>query len=208
MNKASFVVTALGLLAANGALHAAPTAPAPDTPPEIAACVVDNDPGGVRILLRTTPGSPAESAAAGPVMQYYGGCNDNKAVNGAIAWRERAEIANAALVKRIGKKSSDVVAAAAQPGWAFTLGNGLVAGSDYNSAAVGMRMLGDCIVRAAPQASVDLARSDAGSAAESAAIGQLSAVLAPCIPAGQNMRVKRADLRLIVAEPLYHLLGK
>lgn len=182
-------------------------APAPDTPPEIAACVVDNDAGDVRILLRTTPGSPAEAAAARPVMQYYGGCNDNKPADGTIAWRERAEIANAALVKRMGKKSPDV-SGAAQSGWALELGKGAVAGTDYNSTAVGLRMLGDCIVRAAPQAAVDLARSGVGSAEERAAIGQLSPVLAPCVPAGQNMRVKRDQLRLIVAEPLYHLLGK
>ena len=180
---------------------------APDTPSEIAACVVDNDAADVRVLLKTVPGSPAEAAAAKPVMQYYGGCNDNKAMGGAIAWRERAEIANAALIKRIGKRSPDV-SAAGQPGWALDIGKGKVAGADYDAVAVGTRMLGDCVVRAAPQAAADLARSETASAAERAAIDQLSTVLAPCIPAGQNIRVKRTELRLIVAEPLYHLLGK
>jgi hypothetical protein len=177
-----------------------------DTAAAVAECVVDNDADDVRILLKTIPGSPAEAAAAKPVMDYYGGCNDNKAMGGAIAWRERAEIANAALIKRMGKRSPDV-SAASQPGWALDIGKGKVAGADYDAGSVGTRMLGDCIVRAAPQAAVDLARSATGSAAEQAAIGQLSTVLAPCIPAGQNMRVKRTDLRLIVAEPLYHLLG-
>ena len=185
-------------------VHAAPQ---PDTPSEIAACVVDNDAADVRKLLNTVPGSPAEAAAAKPVMGYYGGCNDNKGAGGVLAWRDRAEIANAALIKRMGKKTPDV-AAASQPGWALDIGKGKVAGADYNAAAVGTRMFGDCVVRAAPQAAVDLARSDVGGAAERTAIEQLSPVLAPCIPAGQNMRVKRADLRLLVAEPLYHLLGK
>lgn len=181
--------------------------PAPDTPSEIAACVVENDAADVRKLLNTLPGSPAEVAAAKPVMEYYGGCNDNKLVAGSLAWRDRAEIANAALIKRMGKKPLDP-AAAAQPGWALEIGKGKVAGTDYDAGAAGTRMFGDCVVRAAPQAAVDLARSAIGSAAERTAIGQLSPVLAPCIPAGQNMRVKRADLRLLVAEPLYHLLGK
>jgi hypothetical protein len=204
------IILLLAIVSSASPTYAAPPSPspAPDTPADVAACVVDNDPRHVRILLSSTPGSPAETAAAGPVMQYYGGCNDNKAVNGTIAWRERAEIANAALLKRIGKASSDVAAAAAQPGWGFTLPSGLVAGTDYDSAAVGMQMLGDCIVRAAPQAAVDLARSDAGSVEEGVAIGRLSPALAPCVPAGQNMRVKRADLRLVVAEPLYHLVGR
>jgi hypothetical protein len=200
------VLLPLAIAAAASPLAAAPT-PQPDTPFEIAACVVDNDAADVRVLLKTTPGSPAEAAAARPVMQYYGGCNDNKAADGTIAWRERAEIANAALVKRMGRKSPDV-SGATQPGWALDLGKGMVAGTDYNPTAVGMRMLGDCVVRTAPQAAVDLARSGVGSAEERAAIGQLSAVLAPCVPAGQNLRVKRDQLRLIVAEPLYHLLGK
>lgn len=178
-----------------------------DTASEVAVCVVDNDAADVRILLDTVPGSQAETAAATPVLEYYGGCNDNKAMNGTIAWRERAEIANAALVKRIGKRSPDT-SAVTRPGWALEVGKDTVPGRDYDMVAVGTRMLGDCIVRAAPEAAADLARSATGSAAERTAIAQLSPVLAPCIPAGQNMRVKRADLRLLVAEPLYHLLGK
>jgi len=207
----SKIVVSLAVALTVSPLSVLPAAPmpmsAPDTPSEIAACVVDNDAGDVRILLKTVPGSPAEAAAARPVLQYYGGCDGNKASDGVLAWRDRAEIANAALVKRIGKKTPDV-SAATQPGWALEIGKGEVAGADYDSSAVGMRMLGDCVVRSAPQAAADLARSAPDSAGERTAIGQLSPVLAPCIPAGQNMRVKRADLRLLVAEPLYHLLGK
>lgn len=206
MNRVSFAIAAVGLLSVGGALSAAP-APVPDTPSEVAACVVDNDPGDVRSLLKTTPGSPAEAAAAVKVMQYYGACNDNGSANGTMAWRERAEIANAALAVRMARKSPDI-SDATRPGWALAVGNGMVAGRDYDSARVGMRMLGDCAVRAAPQAAVDLVRSAPNSAGERAAIGQLSPVLAPCVPAGQNLRVKRDQLRLIVAEPLYHLLGK
>ncbi|MBN8815108.1 MAG: hypothetical protein J0J06_06640 [Sphingomonas sp.] len=179
----------------------------PDTPSEIAACMVDNDATDVRKLLDTMPGSPSEAVAAKPILEYYGGCNDNKAVSGALAWRDRAEIANAALIKRMGKKSFDI-AAASQPGWALEIGAGKTPGTDYDAAAAGTRMFGDCIVRAALQAAVDLARSAPGGVAEKTAIDRLSIVLAPCVPAGQNMKVKRADLRLLVAEPLYHLMAK
>ena len=145
-------------------------------------------------------------------MAYYGGCNDNKGAGGVRAWRDRAEIANAALAKRIGKKTFETPGAAARPGWALEIGKGKVPGRDYDTGAVGMRMLGDCVVRTAPQAAIDLAKSIAGSAAEGSAISQLSLVRIwrhafrpiSARTCGSSAAICSA---LLVAEPLYHLLG-
>jgi hypothetical protein len=53
-----------------------------------------------------------------------------------------------------------------------------------------------------------LARSPRDSGDEAAAITALSPMLGDCIAPGQNFKLKRANLRLILAEPLYHMISK
>ena len=175
---------------------------------DVAECVVDNDKTDVRALLRAVPGSPNEARATEKVLAFYGGCNDNKRAEGSFAWQERAQLAEAALAGLLGKKDPDVVSAVGQDGWAFALPSGARPSADYDSVKVGMRMLGDCMVRANPQGALALVRTDRGSAAEAAAAGALSGNLAACLPAGQSFKLKRQDLRLVVAEPLYHVMSR
>ena len=175
---------------------------------DVAECVVDNDKADVRALLKAVPGSPGDVRATEKVLVFYGGCNDNKRAEGNFAWQERAEIAEAALAGLLGTKTPDVTNAVGQEGWALALPSGAKPSADYDSVKVGMRMLGDCIVRANPQGALALIRTDHGSAAEAAAAGGLSGNLAACLPAGQTLKLKRQELRLVVAEPLYHLLSR
>ena len=184
--------------------------PIAETPagPDIAQCVVDNGLNDVHLLLGSLPGSQAEAKATKRLIGLYGGCSDNKAVAGGFAWRERAEIAEAAALDLLGRNRGDVAAAVARPGWALTLPAGAQPPADYDTASVGMRMLGDCLLRANPQGAVALVSADRGSAAETAAINGLSGNLASCLTAGQTFKLKRQDLRLVVAEPLYHLLSR
>ncbi|QDZ07199.1 hypothetical protein FPZ24_06660 [Sphingomonas panacisoli] len=172
----------------------------------IAECVVDNDIKDVRTLLNTLPGSPEERKAGDRIMVYYGGCNDNKVMAGQIAWRERAEIADAALRSRFGGKQFDA-ASPARDGWKLAVA-GKTAGTDYDAGSASMRQFGDCVVAVAPGAAVRLAQSSRKSDEETAAIAALAPTLNDCIAPGQNFKVKRADLRLIVAEPLYHMMAK
>ena len=174
---------------------------------DVATCVVDNDLRDVRTLLKTVPGSASEGQATAKVLVYYGGCNDNKVMAGTFSWRERAEIAEAALVPMLGK-APDIAEAVARDGWALAMPASVKSPVDYDAANVGARMMGDCVVRANPQGALALLRADRGSAAEANAINGLSGNIAACLPAGQTLKLKRTDLRLIVAEPLYHVLSR
>jgi hypothetical protein len=111
----------------------------------VAECIVDNDIKDVRTLLNTLPGSIEERRAGAKVMIYYGGCNDNKIATGQIAWRERAEIANAALLSRLEGSRFDAASPPAD-GWKLAVTSGKVAGTDYNASSVSMRQFGDCVV--------------------------------------------------------------
>ena len=189
---------------------AADPQPIVDAPsgPEIAECVVDNDRPDVRALLKTVPGSPAEAKVMEKLLVFYGGCSDNKRATGSFSWRERAEIAEAALSGALDRKGPDIVAAVGQEGWGLAVPSSSKASIDYDPVNVGVRTLGDCIVRANPQGALALARTGRGSAGEMAAVNGLSGNLAACLPAGQTLKLKRQDLRLVVAEPLYHVMSR
>lgn len=175
---------------------------------DLAQCVADNDSRGVARFLKTVPGSPEERQAARPLVELYGACNDNSGATGTFAWRERAELATAAAAARAERTRADVAAAAQQSGWALALPAGPAAGVDYDASSVGLRMFGDCVVRAAPDAALDLLVSQPGGAREAAAIAALKPALGPCLAAGQQISIARENLRLVVGEPLYHLLAR
>jgi hypothetical protein len=172
----------------------------------VAACVVDNDGPRVRSLLRTVSGSPAEAKSARLLMRLYGACDDNKRVSGALRWRERAAIAHAAAVAELEGGRGNILAASALTASPAMPGVTAVADRDYSRSSVGMLQAGICVVRAAPDASLALLRSEPGSGAEVRAIRAVTPALSPCVTGGQQFKLKRADLRLIVAEPLYEIL--
>lgn len=200
------IVVSLACVLATAPVPALSAAPNPESPGNIAACIVDNDLKDVRALLSTLPGSPEERRIGAKIMAFYGGCNDNRVASGQIGWRERAEIANAALMWRLGGAKFDA-ASPTRNGWRLAVA-GKTAGADYDASAVSMRQFGDCVVAVAPAAALRLAQSPHDGPEEAAAITVLVPTLNDCIAPGQNLKVKRADLRLIVAEPLYHLVSK
>ncbi|HEX4694042.1 hypothetical protein [Sphingomonas sp.] len=172
---------------------------------DVAQCVVDNDAHDAKMLLSTLPGSDGERRVGAKLMDLYGGCNDNRLATGQIAWRERAEIANAALLTWLDGGRFDVASPPPRARWALSVADG---GSNYDRHLVSIRQFGDCVVALNPAGALNLARSARGSADERAAIGALAPALNDCLAPGKNFRVKRDDLRLIVAEPLYHMVSR
>lgn len=170
---------------------------------EVAQCVVDNDLHDAKILLGTVPGSDGERRAGTKLLDIYGGCSDNRTVIGQFAWRERAEIANAALLSWLERGRFDVASPPPRARWALA-----ATGGSYDRNLVSIRQFGDCVVALNPAGALDLARSARGSADERVAIHALAPALNDCLAPGKNFTVKRDDLRLIVAEPLYHMVSK
>ncbi|THD35191.1 MAG: hypothetical protein E7773_12115 [Sphingomonas sp.] len=172
---------------------------------DVAQCVVDNDAHDAKMLLATLPGSESERRAGAKLMDLYGGCNDNRRMGGQFAWRERAEIANAALMNWLERGRFDAASPPPRASWALTVSEG---SWGYDRNLVSIRQFGDCVVALNPVGALDLARSTRGSVGERAAIRALTPALNDCLAPGKNFTVKRDDLRLIVAEPLYHMVSK
>ena len=172
---------------------------------DVAQCVVDNDTHDAKALLATLPGSSDERRASAKLMDIYGGCSDNRVVTGQIAWRERAEIANAALLSWLERGRFDAATPPPRARWALTVGDSQFG---YDRNLVSIRQFGDCVVALNPADALRLARSDRGSGDERAAIAALVPALNDCLAPGKNFTTKRDDLRLIVAEPLYHMISK
>jgi hypothetical protein len=207
MKHLSYLALVATVVAAGTAAAARPT-DGIATEMSVARCVVDNDGLNVRKLLETLPGSPDERRVAVPLVELYGACHDNSPATGTFAWRERAELAAEAATRRAARGTRGLANAADQSGWELTPIAEKAAGVDYGSGSVGLRMFGDCVVRAAPEPALDLLMSEPGSGAEAAAAAKLEPTLGHCLFAGQQLSIERADLRLVVAEPLYHLLSR
>jgi hypothetical protein len=176
-----------------------PAARAETTPTEAAECVVDNDASRVDELLQTVPGSLAEAKKAGLLVQLYGACMDNRSVKGSFSWLERAELATAALNKSLMRGSARATATPAA--WEAIAKTQRVSGDTPH--ALGLAMFGACVVHAAPEASLQYFRAGP---TEAAALVTMRPALESCMEPGKSLRVTPAQLRLIVAEPLYHAL--
>ena len=90
------------------------------------------------------------------------------------------------------------------------LGHGVLPKNPSNSVKVGMGMsaVGECVVRAAPDVSTRLVRSDIASDAESAAVEALKPALSGCLTAGQTFVFSPEMLRGAVALNYYRLANR
>ena len=175
-----------------------------------AECVMTESPDQVRDLLATLPGSSREQRAAKRLTSVYSSCSGDSfglsmSSGGQGLYNGRADMAAAAatVVLRGGRR-------AATPGglkaWYLNAMAGQMAGRGYDPVALGMQEFGTCVLNAAPDAAASLVQSAAGSAAERQALDAIKPVLAGCVVQGKPISMKRDQLRLMIAEPLYHAI--
>jgi hypothetical protein len=175
-----------------------------------AECVMAEAPDQVRQLLGSLPGSSDEQRAAKRLASVYSSCSGDSfglsLSNGTQGlYNGRADMAAAAtsLALKSGRR-------ALRPGEVKTWYLGSIAGrspgNGYDAVALGMQEFGTCVVNAAPEASTDLVQSAAGSDAERRALDAIKPVLGGCVVTGKPISMKRDQLRLMIAEPLYHAI--
>ena len=172
-----------------------------------ASCTVGAEPARVRALLATLPGSPAEARAAKRLETTFNACSEEAykltaGKRGAGLFNSRADLAAAmALEAAVGGRQP-------RPGgdaWYATLLKTAPKGG-YDGFLVGVQEFGACVVQADTGAALGLVRSAPGSREEAAAVAAMRPALSPCISRGAKLNFTRDELRLAVAEPLYHAL--
>jgi len=175
-----------------------------------AVCTMEQGPKQVLALLQTLPGSGDEVRAAARVAPVYNICSGNSIALGISnaphnLHNGRANLAAAAAAALLDKNAAVPQAGASL--WYASAIAGKAPNRDYDAAALGGQEFGTCVFNAAPQASAALVRSGVGSAEERQSLAAIKPVLAGCLVQGAPVHLKIDQLRLMIAEPLYHVLA-
>jgi hypothetical protein len=176
-----------------------------------AECVVEQQPAKVTALLRTLPGSEAESSVAKDLGEIYTACSGDKYALTISRWSQslyngRPAMAAAAASAAADERGANVARLSEATLWYTNAIAGKRAGSGYDAVSLGMQEFGTCVVKAAPGGALQLVRSRAGTTAETQALAAIRPVLAGCVVQGKPISMKRDQLRLMIAEPLYHAI--
>jgi hypothetical protein len=209
MKYLSIMAASLAMLGASAAFAAV----AKDKSRELRAtgeCVVEQKPADVRALLSTLPGSPAETRQAKRMGDLFTECSGEAyklEISGysQSLYNGRAEMAAAAATLALGARGSDDVRIASP--WYASAIAGKSKGRDFDPMTLGMQEFGTCVVNAAPAASGQLVKAMPGTVQERQALAAIKPVLGSCLVQGKPMRIKIEQLRLLVAEPLYHAVS-
>jgi hypothetical protein len=210
MKIVSIMIAAV-LLPITGSVPADARTVSPQDLRAIAQCSIEQDAKSVGTLLGTLPGSDAEARAAARLVPVYTACSGDN-IGLAIRpgtqslYNGRAGLAAAAAALALDQGRGNISNAAIASPWYVLSIRGLTAGRDYDGVSLGMQEFGTCVVKAAPDASARLVRSSAGGDDERQALDGIRPVLAGCLVQGRPIHMKLDQLRLMVAEPLYHVL--
>ena len=175
-----------------------------------AECAMTESPAPVYELLATLPGSSSEQRAAKRLASVYSSCSGDSfglsLSNGTQGlYNGRADLAAAAASVSL-RDGRRVAAAGGVKAWYLNSTAGTTAGRGYGAVALGMQEFGTCVLNAAPDAAANLVQSAAGSEAERQALDAIKPVLSGCVVSGKPLSMKRDQLRLMIAEPLYHAI--
>lgn len=90
--------------------------------------------------------------------------------------------------------------------WFLPLLAGLPAGADVDRPGLGFQDFGHCVATRSWPATLALLASKPDSAEQMAAVRQLMPVLGPCLTDDVKITLTPANLRDVLAEPVYHIL--
>lgn len=90
--------------------------------------------------------------------------------------------------------------------WFMPLLAGVATGADVDRAGLILQDFGHCVATRSWPATLALLASKPDSAEQAAAVRRLMPVLGPCLTADVNMTLTPANLRDVLAEPVYHIL--
>ena len=180
----------------------------------IADCALDRQPGKVRKWLDALPGSTEERKAISALTEDLGTClGSNQQVvfaGKAVKFHPRAlrrPLAAAVALRELrnsGEAGSPNIAA--DP-WFVAKLAGLPTGERIDRPTLIIQDFGHCVAQQRWPATRSFLLSAPGSAEEKAAMQALRPVLPSCLSEGLTLSLQPDNLRVVLAEPVYHILA-
>lgn len=170
-------------------------------------CLASDEAEDVDALLATQPGTPAEREAIRGLTGPRAPCRRDMSIADVEALTEqprflRGMLAQARYLARWPDAAPPSIASAAPSEIAVEIYNARVtAAADQPSELI--RIFGDCVAAVQPMTVDALVRAEAGSAAETSAIGAVNPAMGPCLWNGQSIQFSRQTLRAALADGLY-----
>lgn len=178
----------------------------------IADCLLDRHAEMAARWIGTLPGTAEEMKLFSGITEDLGLCMsmnkhlvlDNKRVSfKAITLRN--PVATALATRILAKLPRSFVPDAAAEPWFEVQLKAHPAGARIDRGALARDDYGHCVATRKWAGSRDLLLSSPGSPEEQAAIGQMMPVLGPCLTEGTSLQLTAANIRLMLAQPVYHL---
>jgi hypothetical protein len=164
-----------------------------------ADCVVEQSRHQVEELFATLPGSPDEVHAAHRLNTTFFAClgGDRRVADDNLGG------ARAALAVALVVAGPPATPHGGVP-WYRSAAAGKAAYSAYDPKRLGVLEFGTCMMTAAPKEAAALVRADPDSVAERQALDAMRPVVGPCMTKGVSIHLNANELRLMLAEPVYH----
>jgi hypothetical protein len=178
----------------------------------IARCVAARRPDFVRRWLAILPGTREEFDLINREREDLGLCldDDQLVMDGrTVRFHPRAlrrPVALAFVERRLAQAPGAAPLPADSEPWFMALAAGIGARTQLDRRALAVQDFGHCVALAAWADTRALFATRANSDAESAAVRRLTPALGPCLTEGVNITITHRNLRLLLAEPFYHLM--
>jgi hypothetical protein len=179
----------------------------------MARCIADRRPELVRRWLALLPGTREELALLRHDAPDFSFCLEdrNLIMDGrSLRFQPRAArrpVALAVLERRLSQAPAEAPLPADAEPWFVAPMAAMSAQMRLDRGSLVVQDFGHCVALRAWADTRALFATQANSAAESAAVRRLTPALGPCLTEGTNIRITHRNLRLILAEPFYHLMG-
>jgi hypothetical protein len=180
----------------------------------MARCVASRRETLVRTWFAMLPGTREEAALIRGEVHDLSLClEDDRLVMAGRAIRFppgslRRPVALALVERRISQAPEEApLGPDAEPWFVAPLG-ALARGRPVDRGALVIQDFGHCVVLGAWRESRALFATRSGSDEESAVVDRLMPKLGPCLAEGVTVNVTRRNLRLMLAEPFYHLMAR
>jgi hypothetical protein len=178
----------------------------------MARCVVARRPDLVSTWMVTLPGTREERELVRAQADDLSACMDSNELvldGRTLSFQPRTlrrPVALAYAERKVSEAPEQSPASATTDPWFMTRLASLPQDASVDRMSLGIQDFGHCVVVNAWSDARALFRASAGSEEEAATVRRLTPALGPCLTEGATINITRRNLRLLLAEPFYHVL--